>query len=149
MPRYAPLALLTLSSLAVACDDDDPSDVAEGCRLEVAFLVNGEERCLTGSAESTRLQAGTTTTITLNGGAGSETLEMFFVDLAEGDNLIPENGARYVDPDGAVYSSGAGGRFTVSELDDDIDAEFSFTAENLTDSVAVTRGVIENLQFRG
>lgn len=149
MPRYAPLALLALCSLAAACDDDDPSDVAEGCRLEVAFLVNGEERCLTGFAESTRLQAGTTTSITLNGGLGDEEITMLFIDLAEGETPIAENGATYVDPDGAVYTSEPGGRFVVSELDDDIDAEFSFTAEGLADSVVITRGVIENLRFRG
>lgn len=141
--RYLLLAaLLPL----VACDDDDPSDLVEACRLEVAFLVDGDGRCMTGFATTENFGM-TVTNIALTG-VERELLTFTIAELAEGDNDIPEASASYTDPTGRLYTSLPGGLLTVTDLDSDLDADFSFRAVEGVDTVEIARGVIENLGFR-
>ena len=138
------LALVALVALA-ACDDDDPSDLVSACTLEVAFLVDGDGRCMSGVA--TTQDAGTTLTFINLTGVDAELLTFTIAGLEEGANVIPPTDARYTTPDGVLYESVEGGTLTVDELDGELDGSFEFTAASGADRIVVSRGVIEALQF--
>ena len=140
--RYFLLA--ALFALA-ACDDDDPSDLVSACTLEVAFLVDGDGRCVSGVA--TTQNAGTTITFITLTGVDDELLTFTVAGLTEGENAIPAAGATYTTPGGVLYESVEGGTLTVDELDGELDGSFEFTAAAGAARILVSRGVIEGLPF--
>ena len=148
MRHLLPLIALALAGLT-ACDDDDPSDVTDGCNLEAAFRVDGDERCAAGFAETTALAGGGRQTLITLTGPDPELLTISVDDLAEGDNDIAAGAAVYVDGDGDAYVSLAGGLLTAEEITADFEGDFAFDAVGASgDTVSVTDGVIENLRFR-
>ena len=148
MRHLLPLTALALVGL-IACDDDDPSDVTDGCNLEAAFRVDGDGRCASGFAETTVLTGSSTQTLFTLTGPERELLTISVVDLADGDNDIAAGAAEYVDEAGVAYVSLAGGILTAEEISADFEGNFFFDAVAASgDTVSVTDGVIENLRFR-